>query len=69
MNKLRLTISESTPAETAINRNSSDTALGAFFAEVTGRRGGDPAFRGGSTWMDTRLDTFQVRRNGVWETV
>lgn len=69
INKLRLTISESTPAETAINRNSSDTALGAFFAEVTGRRGGDPAFRGGSTWMDTRLDTFQVRRNGVWETV
>ena len=69
INKLRLTISESTPAESAINRNSSDTALGAFFAEVTGRRGGDPAFRGGSTWMDTRLDTFQVRRNGVWETV
>ena len=69
INKLRLTISESTPAETAINSNSSAAALGAFFAEVTGRRGGDPAFRGGSTWMDTRLDTFQVRRNGVWETV
>ena len=69
INKLRLTISESTPAETAINRNSSDAALGAFFAEVTGRRGGDPAFRGGSTWMDTRLNTFQVRRANVWETV
>lgn len=69
INKLRLTISESTPAETAINTNSSAAALGAFFAEVTGRRGGDPAFRGGSTWMDTRLNTFQVRRNGVWETV
>ena len=69
INKLRLTISESTPAESAINRNSSDTALGAFFAEVTGRRGSDPAFRGGSTWMDTRLDTFQVRRANVWETV
>lgn len=69
INKLRLTISESTPAESAINRNSSDAALGAFFAEVTGRRGGDPAFRGGSTWMDTRLNTFQVRRANVWETV
>ena len=69
INKLRLTISESTPAETAINTNSSATALGAFFAEVTGRRGGDPAFRGGSTWMDTRLNTFQVRRANVWETV
>lgn len=69
VNKLRLTISESTPAETAINTNSSAAALGAFFAEVTGRRGGDPAFRGGSTWMDTRLDTFQVRRANVWETV
>ena len=69
INKLRLTISESTPAETAINTNSSATGLGAFFAEVTGRRGGDPAFRGGSTWMDTRLNTFQVRRNNVWETV
>ena len=69
INKLRLTISESTPSESAINRNSSDTALGAFFAEVTGRRGSDPAFRGGSTWMDTRLDTFQVRRANVWETV
>lgn len=69
INKLRLTISESTPAETAINRNSSVDGLGAFFAEVTGRRGGDPAFRGGSTWMDTRLNTFQVRRANVWETV
>lgn len=68
INKLRLTISESTPAETAINRNSSDAALGAFFAEVTGRRGGDPAFRGGSTWMDTRLNTFQVRGTNGWET-
>ena len=69
INKLRLTISESTPAETAINPNSSTDGLAAFFAEVTGRRGGDPAFRGGSTWMDTRLNTFQVRRNNVWETV
>ena len=69
VNKLRLTISEATPSETAINPNSSDTALGAFFAEVTGRRGGDPAFRGGSTWMDTRLNTFQVRRANVWATV
>ena len=69
VNKLRLTISEATPAETAINRNSSNDALGAFFAEVTGRRGSDPAFRGGSTWMDTRLNTFQVRRANAWETV
>ena len=68
INKLRLTISESTPAESAINRNSSAAGLGAFFAEVTGRRGGDPAFRGGSTWMDTRLDTFQVRGANGWET-
>ena len=24
---------------------------------------------GGSTWMDTRLNTFQVRRANVWQTV
>lgn len=66
VNTLRLTISESTPSTTSINPNSSVVGLGAFFADVIGRRSWIVPFRAGSMWTDTRTLTRQVKRAGDW---